>query len=123
MVPRWVVCLPCLWFAACAAALPSGNEFKPQKNDWPQWQGPQRTAISWETGLLKSWPKDGPPLAWKARSAGDGYSTPSVAAGRLFTMGNRGNKEYVIAFDTEDGRELWATATGRVRNAHRWPRA
>ena len=30
--------------------------------DWPQWQGPERNAISKETGLLKEWPKDGPPL-------------------------------------------------------------
>ena len=34
--------------------------------DWPQWQGPDRTAISKETGLLKEWPKEGPPLVWKA---------------------------------------------------------
>ena len=34
-------------------------------DDWPQWQGPNRNAISKETGLLKEWPKDGPPLAWK----------------------------------------------------------
>jgi hypothetical protein len=33
--------------------------------DWPQWQGPDRNAISKETGLLKEWPKDGPPLAWR----------------------------------------------------------
>jgi hypothetical protein len=25
--------------------------------DWPQWQGPDRTAHSKETGLLKSWAK------------------------------------------------------------------
>ena len=26
----------------------------PKAYDWPQWQGPQRTAISRETGLLSS---------------------------------------------------------------------
>jgi hypothetical protein len=31
--------------------------------DWPQWQGPDRNAVSKETGLLKEWPKDGPSLA------------------------------------------------------------
>lgn len=25
--------------------------------DWPQWQGPDRTRISKETGLLKEWPR------------------------------------------------------------------
>ena len=24
--------------------------------EWPQWRGPERTGISRETGLLKSWP-------------------------------------------------------------------
>ena len=32
--------------------------------DWPQWRGPDRNGISPETGLLKTWPKAGPPLAW-----------------------------------------------------------
>ena len=27
--------------------------------DWPQWQGPDRTRISKETGLLKAWPAAG----------------------------------------------------------------
>ena len=30
--------------------------------DWPQWQGPDRTRISKETGLLKEWPNGGPRL-------------------------------------------------------------
>ena len=41
-------------------------------DDWPQWQGPDRTAVSKEKGLLKEWPKDGPPLAWKANGIGEG---------------------------------------------------
>ena len=60
-------------------------------DDWPQWRGPDRNARSKETGLLKSWPKGGPRLVWKARGLGLGYSTPSVAGGRIFAMGNREN--------------------------------
>src|SRR5438445_13875999 len=40
--------------------------------DWPQWQGPDRTAHSKETGLLKEWPKDCPPLAWAEQDLADG---------------------------------------------------
>ena len=58
-------------------------------DDWPQWQGPQRNAISKETGLLKEWPKDGPPLVWKITGLGGGDSAPSIAAGRIYGMGNR----------------------------------
>ena len=64
-------------------------------DDWPQWQGPERNAISKEGGLLKEWPKDGPPLAWKVTGLGGGYSTPSIAAGRIFGMSNRGEDEAI----------------------------
>ena len=64
-----------------------------QAADWPQWQGSQRTAMSTETGLLKSWLKEGPPLAWKVGDLGGGYSTPSVAGGKIFGMSYRGEEE------------------------------
>jgi outer membrane protein assembly factor BamB len=82
--------------------------------DWPQWRGPNRDGISKETGLLKQWPADGPPLVWKAAGAGRGYSTMSIANGRIYTMGLRGDREYVIAFDVSTGKEAWATAHGDV---------
>ncbi|MCX6923270.1 MAG: PQQ-binding-like beta-propeller repeat protein, partial [Verrucomicrobia bacterium] len=81
-------------------------------DDWPQWQGPDRNAISKETGLLKEWPKDGPPLAWKTQKLGGGDSAPSVAAGRIFGMSSRGEDEVVWALSEKDGKELWATRLG-----------
>src|SRR6266480_505472 len=76
--------------------------------DWPQWQGPERNAHSKETGLLKEWPKEGPPLAWKAQGLGGGDSAPSIAAGRIYGMSNRGADEYVWALSEKDGKEIWA---------------
>src|SRR5436190_22756132 len=76
--------------------------------DWPQWQGPDRTAHSKETGLVKEWPKGGPPLAWKAKGLGGGDSTPSVAAGRIYGMSHRGADEMVWALSEKDGKEMWA---------------
>ena len=87
------------------AAAQSGGE-------WPQWRGASRDGISKETGLLKQWPAAGPPLLWKATGAGRGYSSVSVSKGRIYTMGLRGDKEYVIAFDAATGKEVWATAHG-----------
>lgn len=84
--------------------------------DWPQWRGPDRTGISKETGLLKSWPKEGPPLAWRATGLGEGYSSVSVAGGRIYTMGNRAGKEMVIALDAAgEGKEVWAAEVGPAR--------
>ncbi|HEU4932738.1 MAG TPA: PQQ-binding-like beta-propeller repeat protein [Pyrinomonadaceae bacterium] len=80
--------------------------------NWPQWRGPNRDGISKETGLLKQWPAEGPPLVWKASGAGGGYSSFSVANGKLYTMGLRGDREFVVAFDVATGKEAWSTAHG-----------
>lgn len=80
--------------------------------DWPQWQGPDRNAISKETGLLKEWPKDGPPLAWRIAGLGGGDSAPAIAAGKIFGMSHRGEDEVVWALSETDGTELWVTKLG-----------
>ena len=82
-------------------------------DDWPQWRGPNRDGRSAERGLLKSWPKAGPPLAWRASGAGEGYSSFSTSNGRLFTLGARADREFVIAFDEATGKEVWAVPHGR----------
>jgi len=102
-------------FAWCLAlVVPSLTAFagSPESFDWPQWQGPDRNAISKETGLLKEWPKDGPPLAWKIKGLGGGYSAPSIAAGRVFGMSNRGDEEVVWALSETNGKELWVRPLG-----------
>ncbi len=80
--------------------------------DWPQWQGPDRTAQSKETGLLQEWPKDGPLLTWKITGLGGGDCAPSVAASRIFGMGNRDGDEVVWVVSEKDGKELWVTRLG-----------
>jgi outer membrane protein assembly factor BamB len=81
-------------------------------DDWPQWQGSDRNGISKEVGLLKEWPKDGPPLAWKVQGIGGGDSAPSIAAGRIFGMANRGEDEVVWALSEKDGKDIWVTRLG-----------
>src|SRR4051812_26562458 len=62
--------------AASAREGTARGAFQARPFDWPQWQGKDRTAVSREPGLLKSWPKEGPPLAWQIKSLGEGYATP-----------------------------------------------
>jgi outer membrane protein assembly factor BamB len=90
--------------------------------DWPQWQGPDRTAHSKETGLLKEWPKDGPPLAWKTKGLGGGDSMPSVAAGRIYGMSHRGADEFVWALSEKDGKEIWAVRIAPAQPQN-WPQS
>jgi len=81
-------------------------------DDWPQWQGPARTNVSKETGLMKSWPADGPKLLWTYRKAGLGYSGPAIVGNHLYTMGARGGSEFVIVIDIITGKEEWAKPIG-----------
>ena len=81
-------------------------------DDWPQWRGPNRDGRSVEKGLLKDWPAAGPPLAWRASGAGEGYSSFAVAGGRLYTLGARAGTEYTFAFDVASGKKLWEAANG-----------
>jgi outer membrane protein assembly factor BamB len=83
-----------------------------QTSDWHQWRGPNRDGKSAETGLLKSWPAEGPPLAWHTAEAGVGYSSFSSANGRLYTLGDRDETGFVIALDAATGKRLWATPNG-----------
>src|SRR5262249_14028617 len=80
--------------------------------DWPQWRGPDRTNVSTETGLLKEWPKEGPPLAWRADGLADGVAPVSVAGGRVFTTGNADTQGVCPAGSGKDGKRLWATKIG-----------
>jgi outer membrane protein assembly factor BamB len=80
--------------------------------DWPQWRGPERSGLSRETGLLRSWPKEGPPLVWQIRDAGLGYSGPAIVPGRLVTLGSRGGQEYILCYDLQNGKEQWAVRVG-----------
>ncbi|MFC1746165.1 PQQ-binding-like beta-propeller repeat protein [Candidatus Riflebacteria bacterium] len=86
--------------------------------DWPYFHGPKRDNRSAETGLLKSWPENGPDLIWTASGLGHGYSTVSVRGGRIFTAGMLKKNTYVIALD-RNGRELWRKLNGESWQASR----
>ncbi|PYI83171.1 MAG: polyvinylalcohol dehydrogenase, partial [Verrucomicrobia bacterium] len=86
--------------------------------DWTQWRGPNRDGISTETGLLKEWPSGGPPLVWKAKGLGHGFSTVSIASDRIFTMGDGPDSSFVRALSLSDGKLLWSTPVGRPGGDH-----
>jgi len=92
-------------------SLPSSSVAK----DWPSWRGPDRTAIAPETGLLKEWPDNGPPLVWQADGFGGGFSSVAIVGDRIFTMGARKGGCELIAADRATGKELWATPVGKGR--------
>jgi len=102
----------CAWYLVLLLLSATAFAAAPASFDWPQWQGPDRNGISKERGLLKEWSKEGPRLAWRITGLGGGYSAPSIAAGRIFGMSNRGDDEVVWALSETDGKELWAIRLG-----------
>jgi outer membrane protein assembly factor BamB len=99
----------------------AGADNSPKRTDWPQWRGPNRDAVSTETGLMHEWPQGGPKLLWSAKGLGRGFSSVSLAGDRIFTMGDRGNAQYLIALNRSNGKELWAARVGPSSNDGNYP--
>lgn len=78
-------------------------------DDWPQFLGPKANGISQETGLLETWPTNGPPVVWK-KQIGTGYSAPSVRDNKLVLHHRVGGEEIVEAFEASTGKPIWRYA-------------
>ena len=77
--------------------------------DWPSFQGPRGDGTSPETGLLRDWPKDGPPVAWRV-PIGQGWGAPSVAGDDVvlaWSETKSGMSESVACLDARNGSERW----------------
>ena len=72
--------------------------------DWPQWQGPDRTRVSKETGLLKEWPAAGPPVVWTTTGNGSGYGSMAIAGDRVYLQAAVGRTSGVVALNRADGK-------------------
>ncbi|MBN2580190.1 MAG: PQQ-like beta-propeller repeat protein [Pirellulales bacterium] len=80
---------------------------------WPRFNGPKGDNLSTETGLLKKWPKGGPPLLWTAKGIGDGFGFPSIAGGLIYVSGNVNDETTVTALDLA-GKILWQMPAGEA---------
>lgn len=114
---RWLALGGLLAIAAtsCSFAPFTVGADKVPATDWPEFRGPNRDDHSPDTGLLKQWPQNGPPLYWKepAKGLGDGYSTVSVAGDKVFTMGQIDDGTFVFCLDRATGKKLWDVKIGR----------
>jgi outer membrane protein assembly factor BamB len=98
---NWHRCAAAAGLAVSLVVMPSSLA-----NDWPHWRGPTFDGKSAESGWSTSWPQEGPKRVWQA-DVGIGYSSVSVSAGRLYTMGNKEDVDHVFCLDANTGKELW----------------
>jgi outer membrane protein assembly factor BamB len=80
--------------------------------DWPNYRGPDHNGITSETNWSSTWPEAGPKKLW-TKSLGIGFSSITVANGRVYTTGNTGKKgktDIVFCFDAKTGQDAWTHA-------------
>jgi outer membrane protein assembly factor BamB len=77
-----------------------------------QWRGPERDGKYPDTGLLKSWPEQGPKLLMSLTGVGKGYSQPVVANNIIYVTGIKSETHDILsAFDMQ-GKLLWESEYG-----------
>ncbi len=77
--------------------------------DWPQFRGPNGTAISTEKGLPSRWSAT-ENIRWKVALPGRGVSCPVIARGRIYVTACTGYLEqrlHVLCFDAATGKKHW----------------
>lgn len=78
-----------------------------QKSNWNQYLGPNRNAISEETGILRSWPEEGPAKLWEMK-LGPGYGGASIFGDEVFVLDRVDEMEDVLrCVDLNTGEEKW----------------
>src|SRR5437667_1388378 len=84
--------------------------------DWPQYRGPNHDGSSPEK-IQQVWPKDGPPVVWKA-ALGPSFGSFAVSGGKAFCFIQRSvegeDKEVAVAFDINTGKEIWSVPLGKA---------
>ncbi len=91
--------LGCLAFTALVMAS------TPSSTDWPRWRGVNADGKAFHN-VLKFGEGQGFKIAWK-KPLGSGYSSVSVAENRAVTMFSDSTFDYIVAFDANNGSELW----------------
>ena len=71
--------------------------------------------------MLSEWPADGPPLAWKSKGVGGGFSSLSVVDGVLYTLGDLEDGSYAIALNEKGGTPIWKTKIGSSGGHKKYP--
>ena len=76
-----------------------------------QWRGADRSGKYTDTGLLKNWPENGPPLLWEFDGLGNGYGSPAITKSNIFINGEIDSVSYLFSLDLS-GKLLWRSKIG-----------
>lgn len=74
---------------------------------WTGFRGPRNDGHYTEQPLELNWDQTPPKLLWN-QPIGGGYSSFAIAKGIAYTIEQRRNNEALVAYDINDGTELWS---------------
>jgi len=77
-----------------------------------QFRGPDRNGVFPETGLLESWPEQGPELIWSREDLDRGFASVAVTHEAVYLAGLDGSEEFLTVLDHK-GNLLWRIRYGR----------
>ncbi len=89
--------------------------------DVTQFRGPNRDGLFAETGLLKAWPRGGPPVVWVAKGLGTGYSSVSVVGDTIYLTGREGDGPGYLYLLDLDGNVKSKTPYGKETDERQAP--
>ena len=91
--------------------------------DSPQFRGANRTGIFEETGLLKTWPEEGPAKLWTVNGLGVGYSSALVHKDHVYVTGTLAEQDSFVFVLDMTGKVLDKIPYGKETSAEAAPGA
>ena len=79
---------------------------------WSRFHGPKGYNVASEKETINEIPSQGPPLLWRYSGCGKGFSSVTLAEGKIFTAGDFAEREFVIALNLQ-GHPLWKSQNGK----------
>ena len=76
------------------------------------WREDDRSGVSSEKGLMKSWPDEGPGLVWSTTELPKGNSSPVFGNNTIYITGLEESNDVLVALDPS-GKIIWKTPYGR----------
>ncbi len=80
-----------------------------QSPEWPGFRGPRRDGVQTEGTFSLDWKSKQPQEVWRIQ-VGPAWSSFAFATKYLVTQEQRGEKESVVCYDADTGKELWESS-------------
>ena len=114
------VTLVIIYSVMCAAFVFSGGQKDAGEVGWPQWRGPNGTAVVPDTDWDPQALAGGPKILWKT-NIGSGYSNVVLRDDRLYAFGRTSDGAVVSCLSASTGEVIWTFVYDTVHSPQATP--